>query len=218
MIAWARLGKISLDRDKAQIISLFSDSKTSDLLAKLDISQHVRSPSELCGDPLGRIKSIIKSGSPGAPVIVVGHTEGAFFRVEGRDSFTVPFELLTQVARNVGRPIFFIGCYTAEHFASTTGKPHSQDYSVGTLNLLHPREVVPRVLRSLDTSTSMRDFLEKLSDKNFEIWISSNFLRNVDGDSAKTVRAPIYKEMPDGTTSITGFIFMYIPCNTYGEC
>jgi len=216
---WATFGKIPFNRKRAQVVSLFSDSRTSDMLASLDIKQNIRGPGEIRGDPLEAIRHLVESGDNTAPVIVIGHTEGSFFRVEGNSGFTVSFEALTQIAMNANRPIFFIGCYTAEHFVASAGKPGTPDYQpVGTLNSLYPREVVPRMLRAFNEASSMRDFTEGLSDKTLDIWVSNNFLRNVNDGTAKTVRAPIYKRFKDGSKSIVGFLFMYIPCGLFGAC
>ncbi len=114
--------------------------------------------------------------------------------------------------------MFFVACYTAEHFASLGGQPHIRDYAVGTVNSLNPREVAPRLLRALEQSNSMREFIESLSDESLNIWVSNNFLRSINEGAARTVRAPIYKQMKDGTKSIVGFIFMFIPCKLFGGC
>lgn len=216
---WATFGKIPFNRKRAQVVSLFSDSKTSEMLASLDSSQNFRGPTEIKGDPVDAIRQLVESGDSTAPVIVIGHTEGSAFRVEGKGGYAVSFEALTQIAKNTNRPIFFVGCYTAEHFNAMAGKSYIRDYQpVGTLNSLYPREVVPRILRALNEASSMRDFTERLSDETLDIWVSTNFLRNVNDGAAKTVRAPIYKRLQDGSKSIVGFLFMYIPCGLFGAC
>jgi hypothetical protein len=216
---WNKLGDIPFNRKKVQVISLFSDSKANEPLLKLNASDNIRNPSEIRGDAISAIRTLVETGDSGAPLIVIGHTEGPVFRVEGANGFTVSFEALTQVAKAANRPLFFVGCYTADHFASMAGRPGTVDYApVGTLNALYPREVVPRILRAMNESVSMRDFTEKMSDENLDIWVSNNFLRSVNDGAARTVRATIYKRMQDGTKSIVGFIFMYIPCALVGGC
>lgn len=216
---WATFGKVPFNRRNAQVVSLFSDSKTSDMLSSLKGSQHLRGPREIKGDPLEVIRQLVESGDSSAPVVVIGHTEGSAFRVEGSGGYTVSFEALTQIAKNANRPIFFLGCYTAEHFSAMAGKPYIRDYPpVGTLHALYPREIVPKILTALNEASSMRDFTERLSDKTLDIWVSNNFLRNVNDGAAKTVRAPIYKRLQDGSKSIVGFLFIYIPCGLFGAC
>lgn len=219
MEAWATFGKIPFNRKRAQVVSLFSDSKTSEMLASLNSSQNFRGPREIKGDPLEAIRRLVDSGDSTAPVIVIGHTEGSAFRVEGNGGYTVSFEALTIIAKNAKRPIFFVGCYTAEHFNAMAGKSDIRDYPpVGTLNSLYPREVAPRILTAMNEASSMRDFTERLSDETLDIWVSNIFLRNVNDGAAKTVRASIYKKLQDGSKSIVGFLFIYIPCGLFGAC
>lgn len=214
---WAEFGRVPFNRKRAQIVSLFSDSRTSEMLAGLNSKQNFRHPNEIKGDPLEAIRKLVDEGDKSAPIIVIGHTEGSSFRVEGSQDYAVSFEALTQIAKVANRPVFFVGCYTAEHFAMADKT--ILDYPpIGTLNLIYPREVVPKILRALNESSSMRDFTEKLSDETLDIWVSNNFLRNVNDGAARTVRAPIYKRLRDGSKSIVGFIFMYIPCGLFGAC
>ena len=219
---WSRLGEIPFNRRGAQLLSLFTDTQTTELLTGFDRRKHVLDPADIRGDVLESIRSLITKGDSSSPVIVVGHTEQSAFRVEGTKGFTVPFEALTEIAKAANRPIFFIGCYTARHFETMAGNQTIKDYQayppVGTLNSLHPREIAPKVIKAMAESTSMRDFTEKLSDENLDIWVSNNFLRNANDGTAKTVRAPIYQRMADGQKSIVGFIFMYIPCGLFGAC
>lgn len=219
---WSQLGGVPFNRRGTQLLSLFTDTQTTELLAKFDKRKHVLDPADIQGDALESIRSLISKGDSSSPIIVVGHTEQSAFRVEGTNGFTVPFEALTQIARAANRPIFFIGCYTARHFEAMAGNPYIKDYQayppVGTLNSLHPREIAPKVLKAMAEATSMRDFTERLSDESLDIWVSNNFLRNTNDGTAKTVRAPLYQRMEDGRKSIVGFIFMYIPCGLFGAC
>lgn len=216
---WAKLGSVPFNRGKAQLVSLFSDSQATDKFGSLPRASHIRGPLELKGDALQAIEALIKSGDPGSPVIIVGHTENSGFRVERPGGEHVSFEALTQIAIAADRPVFFVGCYTADHFHSMAGKSYIRDYIVsGTLNTLHPREIAPKILEAMNSSSSMREFTEKLSDESLNVWISNNFLRSVAEGTARTVRAPIYKRTNDGRTSIVGFLFVYLPCKLFGGC
>lgn len=216
---WTKLGSVPFDRGKAQLVSLFSDSQTTEKFGSLPRASHIRGPHELKGDALRAIEALVKSGDPGSPIIVVGHTENSGFRVERPGGEHISFEALTQIAIAADRPVFFVGCYTADHFHSMAGKSYLRDYIVsGTLNTLHPREMAPKILDAMSSSSSMREFTERLSDESLNVWISNNFLRSVAEGTARTVRAPIYKKMSDGRTSIVGFLFVYLPCKFFGGC
>ncbi|TDP84585.1 hypothetical protein EV672_103154 [Aquabacterium commune] len=216
---WARLGSVPFNKGKAQLVSLFSDSQTSDKFSSLPRSSNIRSPLELKGDALRAIESLINSGDPGSPVIVVGHTENSGFRVERPGGEHISFDELTRIAIAADRPVFFVGCYTADHFHSMADKSFIRDYIVsGTLNSLHPREVAPKVLDAINSSASLKEFTERLSDETLNVWISNNFLRSVAEGTARTIRAPIYKKTSDGRASIVGFIFVYLPCKFFGGC
>jgi hypothetical protein len=218
--AWQRLHAVPFDRAGVQLVSLFRDSATSDMLSRaLPRSRLLSGPGEIRGEPLEAIRRLAASGPRGAPLIVLGHAEGSAFRIDGSEGTAVSFEALTRLAGEYGRPLILLGCYTADHFARPELQ-HLRDYPVaGTLNLMYPRDVVPRLVAAMQGGGSMAGFIETLAAReDLTIWLSNNFLREVDGGAARSVRAPIYKQMPDGRRSIAGFVYLLLPCALGGTC
>jgi hypothetical protein len=210
--SWSRLSRYPFDRAQTHVVSLFSDSKFNDSIRS---KKNYTAVDRLGDSPLSSLATIFASGPRGSAVVLVGHVEGAGFVIEGTPRFLVPFDQLTELARSTGRPMILLGCYTAEHIASERGSP---DVAVGALNLLYPREIVEALDQALRQATTMGEFTERLSSDNVYLWLSSNFMRDVDGGSAKTLRAPVYKRLADNTRSIVGSIFMYLPCFVTGAC
>ncbi len=212
-VAWHKFGQIPFHRGDIQIVSLELNSKVKDMLGTLGTRHHIRSADELPSNPLAHILDLIHRGDPQSPVILVGHVVDRHFQIQSTGEL-LPFEAITQAARDANRPLFMLGCYTAEYFAS---HPEIRDYA-GTTNRLYAEEVVPRLLNAIKNSSNMREFTENISEENVQIWISNNFLRSVHEGNAVTVRAPIYKPLLNKFKSIVGFLYMYIPCRLGGAC
>jgi hypothetical protein len=215
--AWNKLSQVPFKSRDAQILSLFDDSTTGNVFKKRGGAHDISHPSELNSSGADAILSVIASRPPGTPLIVVGHTVGPVIRVEGKNQFDVSFEQLTLAAKDAGRPLILLGCYSADHFTQT-GVASTRDHASGALNLLRPQDVSQRVLSAMSTSKNFRELNERLSSENLYIWMSSNFMRDVHEGSARTVRAPLYKRMANGVWSIVGFIFLYLPCSGEGGC
>ncbi|MFB9127749.1 hypothetical protein E2553_30700 [Paraburkholderia dipogonis] len=215
---WNRLHDIPFKKDSARVISLFPDAATAKALKDIGDSKNIVHPDQIKTNPEVAIREAFASGDAGSPVVVIGHVAGGAFRVEGADGFDISFEMLTNLARDTGRPLFLIGCYTADQFQAPVNGPANRDYAVGTVNLLYPREVAPKVVAALKSSSNVQALVEHMSDPALYLWISSDFLVNADSAGAKTLRAPIYKDTTDGKRSIVGFLFVYLPCKLLGAC
>lgn len=215
---WGRLGNLPFNRPDASLVSLFPDTQTEAVLKAAKGKNFITHPDQLKSDPVAGIRQAFATGDPRSPVILIGHVEGSAFKVEGADGYEIPFSTIVTIAKEAGRPVIFLGCYTANHFASLKGTIGIRDYPIGTLNKLYPREIAPKVIEALNSSDSMQEFITKLSDENLYLWISNNFLRNVDAGAAQTFRAPIFKQATDKSRTIVGFLFAYLPCKAFGGC
>jgi hypothetical protein len=211
---WQRLSKIPFDKERVQIVSLFADSETSNMLGSLDPSRNIRKPSEIVGDPIEALRTLIVLGDASSPVIIIGHVEDASFKVEGKGGFSVPIDSILDLINKTGRPVFLVGCYTVEHMAS---RPQVRDFA-GMANELYPREIVPRIISAQKSSSNLQEFIEKISSKESQVWIGRDFIKTTDNNSVISVRASISKPMPNGLMSIVGTLRIYIPCKLFGRC
>jgi hypothetical protein len=212
-IGWARLGSIPFRRDKAQIVSLFADTETGAQLGSIDPSRNVRMPAEVSNDPIGALKAMLSAGDSTAPLIVIGHVEEGAFKVEGVGGFSVPLESIVTLAREAGRPVVLLGCYTQDHMLARSKR---KDYA-GTLNSLYPRDVVPHLLRTMERATNLRDFTEMLSNSNMQIYISEGFIQAATKNPGVQT-ADLYKPTNTGTRSIVGVFKLFLPCAMFGGC
>ena len=213
-VGWHKLGEIPFDKERVQIISLFADSETSDRLGSLDPKSNIRKPSEIQGDPVVALKSLIESGDASSPVLIIGHVEGASFKVEGRNGFSVPINAILKIIQETGRPVFLVGCYTLEYMASKSGM---KDFA-GIANEFYPREIVPKIINSQKNSSNLKEFIENISGEGSQVWVSNDFIKAVNNNSVIAVRGAISKPMPNGLTSIVGILRLYIPCRMFGRC
>jgi hypothetical protein len=184
------------------------------MLGSLDPSRNIRKPSEIVGDPIEALRTLIVLGDASSPVIIIGHVEDASFKVEGKGGFSVPIDSLLDVINKTGRPVFLVGCYTVEHMAS---RPQVRDFA-GMANELYPREIVPRIISAQKSSSNLQEFIEKISSKQSQVWIGRDFIKTTDNNSVISVRASISKPMPNGLMSIVGTLRIYIPCKLFGRC
>lgn len=214
---WDKLGAVPFEPRRAQVVSLFADSSTGTTLRQRGRPQDVTHPSQLLGEATDAIATIARSQPPGTPLVILGHTVGSLFRIEGIHATDVSFEFLTNIARDAKRPLVLLGCYSANHF-SIPGTLSGRDLATGALNLLRPQEISSQIVTALESSSNFREVSEKLSSQNLYIWMSTNFMRDVHDGTARTLRAPIYKRMSDGIRSIVGFLFMYLPCTGSEGC
>jgi hypothetical protein len=211
--AWGRLEQIPFHRKDVQIVSLELNSNVKHMLRDMNPQKNIRSAEELSSDPLAAIQELIRSGDPLSPIIIIGHVVDGNFQIQS-DGTLIPFDALARSAQEANRPLFMMGCYTAEHFMA---HPEVREY-IGTANRLYAEDVVARLLVSIKKSSNMREFTENVSDEHVQIWISKNFLKIVNSGNAVTLRAPIYKPFMNGVKSIVGFLYMYIPCKLGGAC
>jgi hypothetical protein len=213
-VGWQKLSEIPFDKERVQIVSLFADSETSHMLGSLDSSRNIRKPSEIVGDPIEALRTLIESGSASSPVIIIGHVEDGSFKVEGKGGFSVPIDSILEIINEAGRPVFLIGCYTVEHMAS---RPQVRDFA-GMANELYPREIVPRIMSAQKSSSNLQEFIKKISSEESQVWIGKDFIKSTSNNSVISVRAAISKPMSNGIMSIVGTLRMYIPCKLFGRC
>lgn len=212
-IGWQRLASVPFERDRVQVVSLFADSATGELLGGLDPSRNVRMPHEVSDDPLGSLKTLIEQGDGSAPLIVIGHVENGKFVVEGADGFEVSLDAVATLARRANRPVMLLGCYTQDHMSAHSS---ARDYA-GTLNRLYPRELVPHLLETMNRAGTMREFTESLSSTDLEIYVSVGFLSALPGGAVE-VNSSLYKPYGRGRTSLVGILRMFLPCAMGGAC
>ena len=175
IVNWQHLASVPFARDRLQVVSLFPDLEAQSRLNSSGLRVTISHPDQLTGDIAASLMEVFASGPAGAPVAVIGHFSRGSFVIETANGGTISLDAISQMARQTSRPVYLLGCYTAEHYGQPQGAP-SLGFPVTTLSVLYPRELIDRLGAAGRNARTLQDFTALISSESMYLQLPSDFL------------------------------------------
>lgn len=167
-------------------------------------------PDQLTGDIAEALRRVFADGSPGSPVAVIGHVKSGSFVIETASGGTISLAAVSEMARQSSRPVYLLGCYTAEHFVEQQLRLPSLGFPVTTLSVLYPRELVDRVGAAGRNAKNLQDFTALISSDSLYVQLPNEFLTTLP-DQRRSLLAQIASVTKNGARAVTGFFRADLP-------
>lgn len=210
---WQRLASVPFDRAGMQVVSLFPDLDSQSRLTKSGLNLAISHPDQLAGDMQTELMRVFSDGPAGSPVIVIGHVNNGSFVIETASGGSIKLSAISEMARQTSRPVFLLGCYTAEHYQQP--EPWL-GFPVTTLTVLYPRELIDRLGSAGRNSKNLQDFTALISSADLYVQLPKDFLTTLP-DQRRRLFARIASVTQNGARAITGFFRADLPC-LFGGC
>lgn len=215
--SWRNLASVPFNRSTMQVVSLFPDYTAQQRLKGSGLNIAITHPENINGDVGQALKQVFASGAPGSPVIVIGHVKNGDFVIETGNGTAISLATVSDMAGQAGRPVYLMGCYTAEHYLLQPPQSRpSLGFPISTLSVLHPRELVDRLVAASLNSKSLQDFTQLMSNESLYVYLPSKFLTTLP-DQRRSLRARIVSVTQGGVRAVTAFFRVDLPC-LFGHC
>lgn len=211
---WQHLASVPFARDRLQVVSLFPDLEAQSRLNSSGLQVAISHPDQLTGDIAAALMQVFASGPPGSPVAVIGHVNSGSFVIEMANGGTISLAAISEMARQTSRPVYLLGCYTAEHYGQQ--RAPSLGFPVTTRSVLYPREVIDRLGAAGRNAKTLQDFTALISSESLYVQLPTDFLTTFP-DQRRSLFARIASVTQNGARAITGFFRADLPCPS-GSC
>ena len=208
IVSWQHLASVPFSRDSLQVVSLFPDVDAESRLNRSGLRVAISHPDQLAGDTVQALRRLFADGPPGSPVAVIGHVKSGSFVIETASGGTISLAAVSEMARQASRPVYLLGCYTAEHFMEQ--RQPALGFPITTLSLLYPREVVDRLGAAGRNAKNLQDFTALISSDSLYVQLPNEFLTTLP-DQRRSLFARIASVTKNGARAVTGFFRADLP-------